>query len=280
MNSSEYTPSLPNLVVIGAMKCGTSSLHDYLKIHPDIFMSEVKEIDFFSGSNSDKPLDWYRAQFDGSYKIRGESSQSYSKAHNPFHRGAPAAMAQMIPEARLIYILRDPIERYQSHIVENYLGETADEVALSVAMDNYVETGLYHKQIQAFLEHYPLDQICFVDLDDLQSNRLATMNRIFEFLGVEALDDPEAFAFRSNENGEDILPLRLRHNRLVRVLNRLAPGIIPSVAGHPAIRQRLFPGSLKASLSNDEIARLREVFAEDVKNLRALTGQSFAGWSV
>jgi hypothetical protein len=274
------TPSLPNLVIVGAMKCGTSSLHEYLNLHPEIFMSAVKEIDYFSGNNSNQPLNWYTSQFDGSYKIRGESSQNYSKSHNPFHSGAPEAMARVIPDAKLIYIMRDPIERYRSHIVENYLGESAEEIALNLKLDTYVETGLYHKQIQVFLEHFPLEQIFFVDLDSLQKSRLYTLNQIFDFLGVSQMQDPTTFAFRKNENGEDVLPPNLRNRRVVRLLNRLAPGMLNRITNHPTIRSRLFPGSLKAKLSDDELARLRLRFAEDVANLRTLTGLPLKGWSV
>ncbi len=115
---------LPNLLVVGAMKCGTSSLHNYLARHPDIFMSAEKELNFFTGSNSGQSLDWYKAQFPVDAPVRGESSQNYSKRHNPLFPGAAEAIKAVIPDTKLIYLVRDPIERYRSHKVENYHGET------------------------------------------------------------------------------------------------------------------------------------------------------------
>lgn len=73
-------PQLPNLMIIGAMKCGTTRLYSYLNQHPDIFMSEVKEINYFLKERKyDKGVDWYKNHFITEKKIRRESSQSYTK---------------------------------------------------------------------------------------------------------------------------------------------------------------------------------------------------------
>lgn len=272
--------NLPNLVVIGAMKCGTSSLHEYLGRHPDIFMSRRKEIDFFSGNNAGQSLDWYRSHFPTDRPLRGESSQNYSKAHNPAFAGAPKRMAQIIPEARLIYLVRDPIERYRSHLVENYLGETAETRRRNAEMDTYVRTGLYHWQLSFFLRHFPLERVLVVDAAELQRDRLNTMNRIFAFLGAAPVHDDGLFAFEANANGEDVMPAGLRNRLPMRLLRRVAPGLLHRVVAAPAVRRRLFPGSYKPQLAPDERARLAERFAPDVAALRALTGQRFASWQV
>src|ERR671915_544163 len=97
---------LPNLIVIGAMKSGTTSLHNYLSLHPEIFMTEVKEPSFFTlEGNWWRGREWYEAQFPVAAKIRGESSPDYTK--HPRHAGAPERMHAMIPDAKLVYLLRD-----------------------------------------------------------------------------------------------------------------------------------------------------------------------------
>lgn len=276
-----YDPwTLPNAVVIGAMKCGTTSLHEFLARHPDICGSDPKEINFFSGENADKPLDWYMAHFDPAKPVRVESSQNYSKAHHPFYAGAPARMAEIIPDARLIYLVRDPIERYRSHVAENFIGETRDDLRWIEANDHRVKTGLYHYQLSAFLEFYPLDRIMIVDLADLSRDPLATMNRLFAFLGLPELDDPALFDFRANVNGEDVLPRRLRTSLPYRAAHKLAPGSVDAVFRWPPVRKAFLSKSYKPELTADEIDRLKAEFAPDMARFRTLTGMDFANWSV
>ena len=216
---------LPNLIVIGAMKCGTTSLHDYLNMHPDIFMSDPKEIDYFSGENSGKTLDWYTSHFDTDRKICGESSQNYSKAHYPLYAPAPKRMSELIPDAKLIYIVRDPIERYRSHILENFYGEPPEEIESNKKMNSYVKTGMYYYQLSAFLEYYKLTQIKVVVLEELQVNRLKVMNEIFDFLGSTKLDNEDVFNYVSNDHMGKGIPYRVRVSVWYRILNKLSPAI-------------------------------------------------------
>ncbi len=110
---------LPNLIVIGSQKCGTSGLHYYLGLHPEISMSTPKELDFFIAErNYPLGLDWYRSQFDPQAKVRGESSPNYTAY--PQHVGVPERMHSIVPEARLLYMVRDPIDRIAAHWVHNF----------------------------------------------------------------------------------------------------------------------------------------------------------------
>ena len=100
--------SLPNLFVIGAMKCGTTSLHSYLNCHPDVLMSEKKETDFFVKElNWEKGLGWYKNLFDGEATIIGESSQNYSKYQ--WWPGVPERISNLIESPKFVYVLRDPV---------------------------------------------------------------------------------------------------------------------------------------------------------------------------
>jgi hypothetical protein len=182
------TGTLPNLVVIGAMKCGTTSLHNYLDQHPDIAMSGVKEINFFLEGQGhwDKGVRWYESHFDGSAKVRGESSTSYTKY--PQRSGVPARMCSLLPGAKLIYILRDPIERTVSHYLHAYhrSRETRSVAeALGSLTDNpYVDPSRYHMQLERYLEHYPLSQILILTTEELREAPQLTLGRAVEFLGL------------------------------------------------------------------------------------------------
>src|SRR5438309_2284856 len=105
---------LPNLIVIGAARCGTTSLHKYLAAHPEIAMSREKELSFFvEEKNWSRGLGWYAAQFGAQAPVRGESSPAYSAF--PLYRGVPERMARTVPDAKLVYLVRDPIARIASH---------------------------------------------------------------------------------------------------------------------------------------------------------------------
>ena len=271
---------LPNLLVIGSMKCGTSSLHDYIDRHPEAFMSKHKELDYFTGNNSKQSLDWYRSQFPVEATIRGESSQNYSKRHNPLFPGAAEAIKAVIPDVKLIYLVRDPIERYRSHKVENYAGETKAAQKWSAQSDNQVMTGMYHYQLESYLEHFPLEQILILDSDSLLNYRHDTMNVVFNFLGLEQLADPDAFSFKTNENSSNGIPMHWQASLPYRAARKLAPFDLDAFISRPGISRRLFYGLNKPDLSEEEIEQLRERYAPDVAKLRALTGKSFSTWQV
>ena len=163
---------LPNLIVIGAAKCGTSSLHYYMNLHPQISMSKEKELRFFvEEKNWHKGTEWYQSNFTGRTKIRGESSPVYTQY--PHYAGVPKRMCSLIPEAKLIYIVRDPIERITSHYTMSYLNgkETRSmSDALADSNNRYINDSKYYMQLEQYLQYYPTSQILIVTLEELYTN--------------------------------------------------------------------------------------------------------------
>jgi hypothetical protein len=148
---------LPTFIVIGAMKSGTTSLYYYLSEHPEIGMSSQKETDFFIAENNyERGLTWYESLFDGSSKARGEASPNYTKGH--LFPGVPARMSDVVPEAKLIYLARDPIERLVSHYAGSRAAGREDRALPEALADlddcNYVQTSRYHRQREPYLAHY------------------------------------------------------------------------------------------------------------------------------
>ena len=110
------TANLPNMIIIGGLKCGTTSIHHYLGLHPEIHMSKPKELNFFAAEqNWDLGFDWYESRFDNTVKINGESSPHYT--NRPRFNGVAERIHKHIPDAKLIYMVRDPIKRILSHWV-------------------------------------------------------------------------------------------------------------------------------------------------------------------
>src|SRR5687768_751449 len=124
---------LPTFVIIGAMKCGTTSLHYYLAEHPDVCMSEVKETNFFVAElNYARGLPWYESLFPRRAAACGEASPVYAATWR--FAGIPERMHAVLPRARLIYIVRDPVERMVSQYKHTFArGE--EHRTLSVALE-------------------------------------------------------------------------------------------------------------------------------------------------
>lgn len=284
------TSALPNLLVIGAMKAGTTSLHDYLRRHPDIFMSQVKELDFFVKERRwGLGVEWYRQQFDGRFQLRGESSQNYTKRHY-FDSGIATRIASLMPDVRLIYIVRDPVERIVSHYHEAVEGGYAPAEGLNaflsadVANNHYVRTSSYFYQLEPYLRLFKRNQIHVLALEDLMDNRLVAMNHILEFLGATTVSDGSIFDFARNTGTE---------KRVRNVIGRVAFGSIcaPIRAAVPrrckdaiknsSLSRRLMTTPIDREQLDESLAnRIRDVLRSDIDRLRGYTGLRFERWSL
>jgi hypothetical protein len=204
-----YEPgALPNLVVVGAMKSGTSSLHFYLGRHPEIQMSEPKELHFFVDTTQFEPgpyalspgetaplrgdgnwnrgVTWYRRHFDPTSSIRGESTVAYSF---PWYPGVPERMAKIVPDTRIIYVVRDPVERMVSHyLAYRQAGREPREMeeVLNAAASQYLAASCYRTILDGFLERFERSQLMIVDQGALMTRRRETLSAIFSFLDVDS----------------------------------------------------------------------------------------------
>jgi len=288
--------ALPTFFIIGAAKAGTTSLHHYLSLHPEIQMSATKEPNFFAGPNNGVPyapgtivrLDEYESLFDPAYAVRGEASTDYST--HPRRQGAPARIKAAVPAAKFVYLVRDPIDRTISHhqMRTALLGERRSLAeALSDLRDPrspYVWPSLYASQLERYLEHFAQERILVVDQARLRSERRDTLREIFAFLEV----DP---AVRSDDFERELLGSRASEWRVY------SPGYVKFVSRVTSSPVRRIPKPLRrgvrrllervlwrplppAALDEDLRARLRQLYAPEAQRLRALTGQQFATWSV
>ena len=273
--------ALPNLVVIGAMKCGTTSLHLLLDQHPDITMSRRKEISFFSRQDDDRGVPWYMSHFNGATAIRGESSPSYTKY--PQRDGVPARMHALLPDAKLIYILRDPIERTVSHYLHDYLRgreqRPLGEALRSFADNPYVSPSRYHMQLERYLQYYARSQILILATEDLRDEAHLTLERVVDFLGVA----PYRFDVFTEAN---VAEHRGRSNRLGRMLEsprakRLGRRLPrPAVELAKFVNARLSKKVPRPALDDETRQALTAFLREDVGRLRAATGMAFDKWSL
>jgi len=181
---------LPTFVVIGAMKAGTVSLCHYLDEHPDVFLGrggKFGEPNFFIAErNWPRGCDWYESLFDGagSATALGECSPSYTMA--PLFSGAPGRMAQVVPNARLVYVVRDPIARMRSMYMHQVsAGRERRRPEAALLDDHYVGPSLYGFQLAAFLDHFDRGQVLVIASEVLRERPREALTAVFGHLAVD-----------------------------------------------------------------------------------------------
>lgn len=288
--------TLPTFFIIGAAKAGTTSLHFYLDQHPEIQMSAVKETNFFAGPPGKFPFpvgqvedrDEYEALFDPAFAVRGEASPSYASA--PRRGGVPERIKSLVPEAKFVYLVRDPIARtvsqYQMLVAE---GKERTSFAEAIAPLDSTDPHAFHltcqsfyaHQIELYLEHFPRQRLLVLDQAELRADRASTLRSVFSFLGVDAAYSSAGFEeelFKGNE-----------HRRYPGMLGRLKPLLRAPYRSLPedfreSLRGR-FERTFLETVPKPEVGpaerdRLVELYADDVARLRELTGLPLAGWSL
>jgi hypothetical protein len=264
----------PLFITIGAMKSGTSSLHQYLRLHPEIHVSWVKETNHFK---LPKPppggMLRYQALLTGPGRIVGETSPNYTKAL--IFPGVARRMHEAVPEARLIYILRDPVDRALSHYHHNRLHgrerRTIETAFMSDVDNNYIDTSRYYSQLEHFLCYYQKDRILVLDFAELKSNPQQVMRRVFGFVGV-APDFTHPHIGRVFHDSKS----KRQPNALGRILTE-----IPVVRNLRYGLPWLFENPLERPvISPDLRTRLEDWLRPDAELMRNFAELPFASWSV
>jgi len=271
---------LPTFVIIGAMKCGTTSLHYYLAQHPEVCMPQKKETDFFIAQiNYGRGPAWYESLFAHPAKACGEASPNYAKTwHFP---GVPERMHALLPEARLIYVVRDPVERMVSqykHFYASGLEHRPLNAALEPAPGECDQTpyffdSCYHRNLLAFLDRYPLERVLVLSAEDLQTDRETTLRRVFEFVGVDPGFQSPKFERQWHVSDNKFTTRKTLLNRILsrKWLSALRRGVSRSI-------RPLAPP--ECQLDAGLRTRLMDRLAPEMREFRRLTGEPFSGWCV
>lgn len=268
------------------MKAGTTSLHFYLSLHPEIFMSEEKEPTFFTTEkNWHRGVEWYSSLFETSLPLRGESSPDYTKF--PAIDGVPRRIHSVLPDARMIYLVREPIERLVSHYVDAYsfgrVHQSIDRELANFETHHFVNCSRYSMQVEQYLEYFDADRVRVITTEELRSDPDATMRAVFEFLGVDVsfasrefsqILYPSAEMRRKTRVGYTLLNLSARVGRS-QMRRFLSPRLMGPVRAVHARASRPIP---RPELDERLYGELVECLRPDVARLRELTGRSFTAW--
>lgn len=288
----------PHFLVIGAYKSGTTALHHYLRAHPEIFIPQRKEPNFFAFAGQVGPFSYPAAE--GSVRERTNYDRLFLGAQanqkigevSPAYLTVPSSCARIheeAPEVRLIAILRNPIERaYSDYLMYrrdglehegSFLDALRRQADRDISVDptsHYISTGFYFEQLAPYFKTFRRDQIHVPLHEDMSNDRDGVLRNIFEFIGVDpsveiAEQDP------SNVSGVPKgLPLRLTYavrNRFKSQLRHVVP---------TSIKRKLDAG-LERRLTREPLpseARtwLTDIYQPDIEKLGTLIDRDLSSW--
>lgn len=284
--------AIPNLLLVGVAKAGTTSAHAYLDSHPQVFMSRVKEPHYFSDVGPNCPTvvpvkDWNRYVDlfvgSGNASVIGESSVSYLHCAKAVGR-----IRKSLGRPKILIILRDPVTRCFSHWLMDYREGYQHKPFLEAVKEDYylakekgfctshmyVESSLYFDAILRYLDAFG-DNVKIMWYEDLVERPWEFMREVFEFLGVDQ-DFQVDFGRRDNVAAapRNELVKFLFHNMALR---KLAKRVIPSVI-RSGLRNRLMTSADKTSIKAEEKEYLVDFFVEDRARLQSLLEKDLSRW--
>ena len=280
--------------IVGAPKSGTTSLYHYLSEHPQVEMSSQKEPDYFSdkaiheqgmyyAKNRVDTLDKYESLFvQKESVVYGEASVSYL-----FYENVAEDIKKYNPNAKIIIMLRNPIERAFSHYLmdyrlglisdsfENVLAKISKHKNAHLFYQQYIEVSKYAKQIQRYLDFFKKENILFIDYEDFKKNVSKTVDQVYNFLNIST----EFVADINTKHNTFIMP----KNKIIRLiysfvfLRKILTFLFP-VYLVKNISVLLFKSDKKPELLKETRIQLRKIFNEDIKNLEEVLSKDYSKW--
>ena len=281
--------------IVGAPKAGTTSLYHYLKEHPEIEMSSQKEPDYFSdiplqeqgmyyGKNRINTLDKYEslfAQKEG--VIYGEGSVSYL-----FYENVAEDIKKYNPNAKIIIMLRNPIDRAFSHYLMDYrLGLVSDSFEdiinkkskyknVHLFYQQYVEVSEYAMQIQRYCNVFSTDNLLLIDYEDFKGDVAGTVDLVYDFLKVST-----EFAADVNTKHNTFTMPKNKGIRFIYsfvFLRKILTFIFP-ISLVENIKGLLFKVDKKPKLLEETRNQLKQFFSDDVRELGSVLGKDYSKWT-
>lgn len=304
--------NLPTFFIFGATKSGTSSLYFYLKQHPDVFMSGVKEPHFFGFEPGTKVREVrngelrensyvvtdeneYRRLFEGT---KGEHALGEASVMYLYLGGAAERIRAGVPDAKLVAVLRNPVERAYSAYLHLIREEDEPCESFMAALDaeparietgwaplyHYQNMGFYARQLRRFYAQFPPEQFKIFLYEDLEHEPERVIREIYGFIGVDPSFRPD-ISVRHNISGvpqnalmHEAYRFLKRSGAVKNVIKRFLPEPLRSRTKRRLLSRLEANNLRKPPLSEEARARLVAAYREDVGELQTLLGRDLSGW--
>ena len=300
--------TLPNFIVVGAAKAGTTSVYHYLKAHPQVFMCPMKETNFFQNELPDfshipraeqKKKAHFRIQTIEEYEklFEGVRDEIAIGENSPIYLRSEAVAENIkrhVPQAKIVILLRNPIQRAYSNYTHQVKtgGETRsfmevieddlkklEKFGVRKAGGYALQRGFYSWQVAMYFELFGREQVKTLLFDDLQRDANGFMKELYAFLGVSTAFDAVT-SIQHNVSGtpkNKALDALLAGNAITKGIKKTLPKIETSKAYVKAmgVKNRNLE---KAGMSQEERKLLRELYAEDMTKLAEMIDQDVSGW--
>lgn len=274
---------LPTFLVIGAAKCGTTTLCARLEEHPEVFVSRPREIHYFGRDGEKKTPSWYEAHFDeaAGFRAVGEGSTSYT--HPSIIEAAADQIRREIPDARLIYMVRHPLKRLESDWkMRRREGWAEPDINEAVRKErtSLISHGKYWENLAVYRDRFPDEQVLVVFLEDMIHRPDREIRSCLAHIGVdpdEPIPDPGKPENQSSEARQDgALAGWLRRTGVVAAARKLAPEPFFRVSREVLTKQERYEPEW-----DPEVRRRvwEEEFAEDSARLLAHFDKPADFWS-
>lgn len=285
---------LPNFFIVGAPKSGTTSLYNYLDHHPEVFMSAVKEPNFFSYDDTVKQNLYYKERgieklsdyeklFEtvSGQKIIGEASVSYL-----FYESVPNKIKNLVNQPKILMLLRNPVDRAYSHYFMDYklryVNDSFENVVYKKTVNKnaalhfqqYIELGLYYEQVKRYVDAFGKSNVKIYLYEDLTDNINALIADLYQFLDIDQSYIPNLEkkynSYEAPRNGI----VRLLYS--VGWLRRGIKSLMPE-GGVNGIKKILF--SRKSENKNAAtVSYLKSFYKNDIQQLEKLINRNLKSW--
>ena len=277
--------SFVDFMIIGAMKSGTSTLTEILSMHPEVCFCREKEPHFFSKNSDWKAnLEDYKNLYNPQEEqICGEGSTTYT-CYPEFNKNIWDDLYQFNPQLKLIYIMRDPVERIVSHYMHNYLRSyTSDTLEKAVLSEcSYINRTRYFVQFRPYLDVFGKEKVLLLTFEELITNKKITLNKIADFLNIDGDKFDNFENVHANKSvGETKPDVRIDNFRKSNILAPLKPFIpkyfkkITSNFLYKVTEKRL---DVRPNISYDLKNVIWDLLILDVLEIENLMGRKIIEW--
>ncbi|MBD3296279.1 MAG: hypothetical protein GF392_02810 [Candidatus Omnitrophica bacterium] len=272
---------LPDHIILGAAKAGTSSIHHYLDQHPDVFVPSPKELKFFTRPGEpdrDEYARYFAPNTDGKKVMEVSSDYLYSG------ESTPRKIKKIVPDVGLIAILRDPVERgFSDFCMDVDHGKQQKDYRKALrgrSRFRYRNQGLYHKQLSRYIEVFDRERIGIFFFEDLKRDTAGFMRKLYRYIGVtEDVTARGHFNKGSFSKSEHVQALLNRPNPVRRAIKSILSPFL-NADKRQRLRSRLLAlnRSPKPRIDPELRSELVEFYRDDILKLQELTGRDLSAW--